>query len=107
VAVSYLRFAEERRVTEEAGVPAVGGGATTVGGIISSGRGNAASWGQIVGKEPVGTWELALPKGMGERFKNGEIDDILFVITLPHTRVAGVRPIRACWRNPDYQSPGG
>ena len=37
----------------------------------------------MIGKSPVGEWELALPNTgeMKNRFKNEEIEDILFVIT--------------------------
>jgi len=37
----------------------------------------------VIGKSPVGEWELALPntEQMRNRFKNEEISDILLVIT--------------------------
>ena len=37
----------------------------------------------MIGKPPIGEWELALPntEEMKNRFKNEEIEDILFVIT--------------------------
>lgn len=37
----------------------------------------------MLGKTPVGKWELALPDrpDIRNRFKNEEIEDILFVIT--------------------------
>ena len=37
----------------------------------------------MIGKSPAGEWELALPdtEEMKVRFKNEEIEDILFVIT--------------------------
>lgn len=61
----------------------VGGGATSIDGIMSTRRGNAGSWTPIIGKSPAGEWELALPNTVEikNRFKNEEIEDILFVIT--------------------------
>jgi hypothetical protein len=61
----------------------VGGGATPIDGVISTRRGNAGSWTAMIGKPPIGEWELALPntEEMKNRFKNEEIEDILFVIT--------------------------
>jgi hypothetical protein len=37
----------------------------------------------MIGKSPIGEWELALPntEEIKNRFKNEEIEDILFVIT--------------------------
>lgn len=62
---------------------AVGGSATSIDGIISTRRGNAGSWTMMIGKSPAGEWELTLPntEEMRNRFKNEEIEDILFVIT--------------------------
>lgn len=62
---------------------AVGGKASSSDGIISTRRGNAASWTGITGNSPIGTWELTLPntEEVKNRFKNGEIDDILLVLT--------------------------
>ncbi|HEX9652534.1 MAG TPA: hypothetical protein VGA99_02390 [bacterium] len=61
----------------------VGGGATTIDGVISTRRGNGASWNSMIGKTPAGEWELALAntQEMTKRFKDERIDDILFVIT--------------------------
>ena len=61
----------------------VGGVATPVDGIISTQRGNAASWTEMIGKTPIGQWELALPNTseLKDRFKAGKIEDILFVVT--------------------------
>jgi len=77
VAVNALQFAE--------GVSAstVGGAATSINGVISTRRGNAASWLPMLGKTPFGTWQLALPNTevMRNRIANGDIQDILFVIT--------------------------
>jgi hypothetical protein len=52
-------------------------------GIISTRRGNAGSWTGLIGKAPVGAWELTLPntEEMRNRFKDNEIDDILLVVT--------------------------
>jgi hypothetical protein len=52
-------------------------------GIISTRRGNAGSWTGLLGKAPIGAWELTLPntEEMRNRFKDEEIDDILLVVT--------------------------
>ena len=63
---------------------AIGGGATSVDGVISTRRGNAGSWTRITdNKSPIGEWELALPNTveMRDHFTKEEIDDILLVIT--------------------------
>jgi hypothetical protein len=62
---------------------AVGGGATTIDGVISTRRGNGASWNAMIGKSPAGEWELELPntEEMTRRFKDEKINDILLVIT--------------------------
>lgn len=81
VVVSHLHYTE-------AGEPgAVGGSATAIDGIISTRRGNAGSWSAIIGKSPIGEWELALPDTdiIRSRFGDGSsqqtIDDILLVVT--------------------------
>jgi len=77
IPVTHLRFREEGQT----GV--LGGGATTIDRTISTRRGNAGSWTTIIGKSPIGEWELSLPNTEEVRnyFKNGDIQDILFVIT--------------------------
>jgi Tc toxin complex TcA C-terminal TcB-binding domain len=81
VPVTYLRF------TENGNTGAVGGGATSIDGVISTRRGNASSWISMIGKSPYGDWELSLNDNLndgrspGELLKNEEITDILFVIT--------------------------
>jgi hypothetical protein len=77
VPVNHLHFTEQ----ESAG--AVGGGAITLDGVISTLKGNAGSWTPMIGKAPIGEWELALPNTseMKDRFRNEEIDEMLFVIT--------------------------
>jgi hypothetical protein len=59
------------------------GAATSIDGIISTRRGNATSWMAAMGRSPVGKWVLALPNivDIRNRFKNDDIEDILFVIT--------------------------
>ncbi|MBV6447992.1 neuraminidase-like domain-containing protein [Nitrosomonas sp.] len=71
------------RYTVKAGSGTVGGRANSIDGIISTRRGNAGSWTAMIGKSPVGEWELTLPNTevMRNRFKNEEIEDILLVIT--------------------------
>jgi hypothetical protein len=77
VPVSSLRF------TADGSPGAVGGGASSVDGTISTRRGNAGSWLPMIGKSPFGVWELALPNSeeMKARFNDEDIEDILFVIT--------------------------
>jgi hypothetical protein len=68
---------------EGASTAAVGGAATTIGGIISTRRGNAASWIPMIGSTPFGTWQLTLPDTQVVRdwFTSQQITDILFDIT--------------------------
>jgi hypothetical protein len=75
--ITHLHF------TEKGNLGHVGGGASTVDSIASTQRGNAGSWNGMVGKSPIGQWELALPNlaDVRNRFKNEEVEDILFVIT--------------------------
>ncbi|MCK4790247.1 MAG: peptidoglycan-binding protein [Desulfobacteraceae bacterium] len=77
VDVTHLHF------TELGSPGPVGGGATSNEGLISTRSANAGSWLSVIGKAPIGQWELALPNTteMRERFKNSEIENILFVIT--------------------------
>jgi hypothetical protein len=77
VPVTHLRF------TEQGSAGSVGGAATSIDGVVSTRRGNAGSWMSMLGKTPFGKWELAFPhtEEMKNRFKNEEIEDILFVIT--------------------------
>jgi hypothetical protein len=59
----------------------------TIDGIISTRRGNAGSWTSMIGKSPIGQWELALPnteeirQRFGDGSTEGEIEDILLVIS--------------------------
>ena len=66
---------------EEAGT--VGGSATPIDGIISTRRGNAGSWTSMIGKSPIGEWELVLPDTEAVRgvFMADEITDVLLVVT--------------------------
>ncbi len=77
VDVEHLHF------TEQGGVGPVGGRATSIDGVISTRRGNAGSWTPMIGKLPIGEWELALPNTevIRNRFKEEKIEDILFVVT--------------------------
>jgi hypothetical protein len=71
------------RFTEQGSAGSVGGPATSLDGVVSTRRGNAGAWMSMLGKTPFGKWELAFPhtEDMKNRFKNEEIEDILFVIT--------------------------
>jgi hypothetical protein len=77
VPVGHLRYTAE----QEPGT--VGGSGTSIDGIISTRRGNAGSWTAMIGKSPVGEWELALPntEEMKKRFETEEIEDVLLVLT--------------------------
>ena len=77
VPVTHLKFIEPD------GTETPPAGATSKDGVISTRRGNAGSWAAMQGKAPFGEWELALPATgeMINRFKNEEIEDILFVVT--------------------------
>jgi len=69
--------------TEQGGAGVVGGAARSVNGLVSTRQSNAGSWTGMIGKSPVGVWELALPHTdeVVARFREGEIQDILFVVT--------------------------
>jgi hypothetical protein len=77
VPVTSMRFSAQ----DTAGT--VGGGATSIDGVISTRRGNAGSWIAMIGKPPFGEWELSLPdaEDLRAHFNNDDIQDILFVIT--------------------------
>lgn len=62
---------------------AVGGRALTTDGTISTRRGNAGSWAAMIGKSPVGTWELDLPdtEEMRRAVADEEIIDLMLVIS--------------------------
>ncbi len=63
---------------------AVGGSATTIDGIISTRRGNAAGWLPIASSTsaPIGTWQLTIPQAaLASHLANGDINDILLIIT--------------------------
>jgi hypothetical protein len=71
------------RFTEKGNPGTVGGSTTPIDGVISTRRGNGSSWTPMIGKLPVGEWELTLPdtEEVRNRFRDEEIDDILLVIT--------------------------
>jgi hypothetical protein len=75
--VTHLRF------TEQGSEQAVGGPATSIDGVISTRRGNAPAWLGMLGRAPIGEWELALPDSqqMRDLFQHGRVEDILLVIT--------------------------
>lgn len=81
VPVQHLHF------TPQGSTGVIGGGATTIDGIISSRRGNGTNWLPAIGQVPFGDWELALsddlPVGQRPRelFEHGIVEDILLVIT--------------------------
>jgi hypothetical protein len=63
------------------GGPPLGGAAKTVDGRIGTRSGNAGSWLAITGRPPMGKWELELPIDAVKRIEEGNITDILFVIS--------------------------
>jgi hypothetical protein len=75
--VAHLRF------TGQGSAGSVGGGAISIDGVISTRRSNAGSWTAMLGKSPFGEWELAFPdtEEIRNRFKNEDIEDLLFVLT--------------------------
>ncbi len=81
VPVSHLHF------TPVDGAQISGSGAHSINGLISTRGGNAGNWGLMTDESPVGDWELALTDPLDdgrmpdELFRQGEISDILFVIT--------------------------
>lgn len=81
VEVRHLHFTEAGQSGQ------LGGTANAPDGLLSTRQANAANWAPVLGKSPVGEWELAFPdtQEMRDRFKNGEIEDILFVLTFSAT----------------------
>ncbi len=73
----------ELSFTENGNPSGIGGTASTIEGSISTRKGNAASWIAILGKQPIGKWQLNLPNTPEVRrlIQNSEISDILFVIS--------------------------
>ena len=69
--------------TDLEGGPPVGGGGTTTEGVLSTRRGNSPAWLPMIGRSPVGQWELALDDSdvLREHLRNEEVKDILFVVT--------------------------
>ena len=67
----------------EAGQPGVAGGpAVTVDGRVGSESAHGAAWAGVAGRAPFGEWVLRFPdeERMHERFRTGEVEDILIVI---------------------------
>jgi len=81
IPVTHLRF------TENGSTGTVGGGSTSIDGVISTRRGNASSWVSMIGKAPYGNWELSLNDNLTDGrelvdlLNNEEITDILFVLS--------------------------
>ena len=82
---------------------AVGGTvSSTTDGMFSTRRGNASAWTTLIGKSPVGTWELTPPdtEELRNRFQREEIADIVLVVTYKaQTPVARISEGRThhCW----------
>ncbi|HEY6122412.1 MAG TPA: hypothetical protein VIV66_20820, partial [Pyrinomonadaceae bacterium] len=80
IPIKHLRFSASDSVGT------AGGSATTIDGMVNTRHGNGSAWTAMIGKSPVGTWELKLPNTaeIRRRFEMGsaqEVEDILFVIT--------------------------
>ena len=77
IAVGHLRLREAN------GPGPVGAGAKTINGLISTRLASGAGWSGMIGKMPVGEWELALrnTEDMRKRFTTGDIRDIVLVIS--------------------------
>ena len=78
------------QLTPQTGQGTVGGTAKPVEQRISTRRTNGNSWVPIIGKPPVGEWELSLPDraNVHRLFEEEKIDDILLVITYAGTTSA-------------------
>jgi hypothetical protein len=77
--------------TEQGSAGSVGGPATSNDGIISTGpNGNAPRWLGMIGKLPIGKWELTLPNvdDLKQHFSGEELEDILLVISFGGDRPA-------------------
>jgi hypothetical protein len=71
------------KLTGPDGDQTVGEGASSIDGLISTRSGNAGGWMALIGRSPLGEWELSLPDAPETRnwFGTEQIEDILFVIT--------------------------
>jgi hypothetical protein len=83
------------KLIDAAGNEVVGGPASTIDGTISTRRGNGSNWLSLIGasaatggRTPFGTWELSLrnpnaaaAQQLQDWLKDGQIEDILFVIS--------------------------
>jgi hypothetical protein len=70
---------------------AVGGGALSSDGVISTRRGNASAWIPMIGHSPIGDWQLSLADSeeLRARFRDERLRDILLVITYTATVPGG------------------
>ncbi|MEL7376838.1 MAG: hypothetical protein AAFN65_07765 [Bacteroidota bacterium] len=81
VEISHLHFIDELDRTNPPARPS-GPSITSSNGIISTRERNVGPWTtSIIGKPPIGDWELALPSKMHQYFNNEKIEDVLFIIT--------------------------
>jgi hypothetical protein len=64
------------------GAPVAGTAVTTIGGIVSTRQGNGAGWQPVMGRSPVGRWELALElaRALQSALADERIDDLLLVV---------------------------
>ena len=70
------------------GTTVTSGSMTSANGIVSTRRANGGSLAGVIGLAPIGEWELSLnyanppeDAAIRERFKDGEIEDVLLVVT--------------------------
>ncbi|MDX2032571.1 MAG: neuraminidase-like domain-containing protein [Blastocatellia bacterium] len=80
---SFEVAVEQFSFTPQSEAGALGGAANSIDGIISTRRGNATSWLEMIGRTPIGEWELALPdtEEFRNRLRDHEIEEVLFVLT--------------------------
>jgi hypothetical protein len=74
-----------RLVLRQVGAPgAIGGAARTVDGLASTRTGSGAAWAGMIGRSPVGEWELELPNtdDIRQRFTNGDLRDLFLVVSV-------------------------
>ncbi|HMS83069.1 MAG TPA: hypothetical protein PKD12_05435 [Nitrospira sp.] len=64
-------------------VPVGGEAGGSLDGIVSTRRSNAGGWMGLIGKSPIGSWELTLPdtQEMRKHIKDGDLDDLVLVLT--------------------------
>jgi hypothetical protein len=77
VPVTYLTL------SSQTGGPPVGGSARSTDSVVSTRRGNGSAWMGMVGRSPIGLWDLALPASpdMVDLLHQGKIEDIVLAVS--------------------------